>query len=203
MKRLFVRPELCTGCKTCELACAVEHSRSKNLLGAMLESPPPHTRLYVEAVMASHFEVLKMPMTCRHCDPAPCIAACIPQAMHRTPDDVVTNVGGKHDCIACGMCVMMCPFGMIARAPVADGLKATGGLEATGGLKATGSRIMALKCDLCPDRDVPVCATACPTGAIVFAEADEFAHQSRVRASFVLSQARAVGETTMVQAQEE
>ncbi len=191
MKRLFVRPELCTGCKTCELACAVEHSRSKNLLGAMLESPPPHTRLYVEAVMASHFEILKMPMTCRHCDPAPCIAACIPQAMHRTPDDVVTNVGGKHECIACGMCVMMCPFGMIARAPVADGLK------------AAGSRIMALKCDLCPDRDVPVCAAACPTGAIVFAEADEFAHQSRVRASFVLSQARAVGETTMVQAQEE
>ena len=191
MKRLFVRPELCTGCKTCELACAVEHSRSKNLLGAMLESPPPHTRLYVEAVMASHFEILKMPMTCRHCDPAPCIAACIPQAMHRTPDDVVTNVGGKHECIACGMCVMMCPFGMIGRAPAADGLK------------ATGSRIMALKCDLCPDRDVPVCAAACPTGAIVFAEADEFAHQSRVRASFVLSQARAVGETTMVQAQEE
>jgi carbon-monoxide dehydrogenase iron sulfur subunit len=191
MKRLFVRPELCTGCKTCELACAVEHSRSKNLLGAMLESPPPHSRLYVEAAITSPFEILKMPMTCRHCDPAPCIAACIPQAMHRTPDDVVINVGGKHECIACGMCVMMCPFGMIARAPAFDGLT------------ATGSRVMALKCDLCPDRDVPACVAACPTGAIVFAEGDEFAHQSRVRASFVLSQARAVREATMVQAQEE
>jgi len=77
MKRLYVRPELCTGCKTCELACAVEHSRSKNLLGAMMESPPPHPRLYVEAVVASPFEILKMPMTCRHCDPALCIVIAI------------------------------------------------------------------------------------------------------------------------------
>jgi carbon-monoxide dehydrogenase iron sulfur subunit len=185
MKRLFVRPELCTGCKTCELACAVEHSRSKNLLGAMLESPPPHPRLYVEVASPAPFETLKMPMTCRHCDPAPCIAACIPQAMHRSPDDVVTNVGGKRDCIACGMCVMMCPFGMIARAPAPDG------------------KVMALKCDLCPDRDVPACAAACPTGAIVYMEADEFAHLSRGRANAVLAQAWTVRETTMVEAQEE
>jgi carbon-monoxide dehydrogenase iron sulfur subunit len=191
MRRLYVRPELCTGCKTCELACAVEHSRSKNLLGAMLESPPPHSRIYVEAAPLSPFEILKMPMTCRHCDPAPCIAACIPQAMHRSPDDVVTNVGGKHACIACGMCVMMCPFGMIARGLAPDGSS------------TTGAKVIALKCDLCPEREVPACAAACPTGAIVFMEGDEFAHHSRLRASLVLSQARAVREATLVQAQEE
>jgi anaerobic carbon-monoxide dehydrogenase iron sulfur subunit len=185
MKRLYVRPELCTGCKTCELACAVEHSRSKNLLGAMMESLPPHPRLYVEAVMTSAFEVLKMPMTCRHCDPAPCISACIPQAMHRSPDDVVTNVGGKHACIACGMCIMTCPFGMIARAPNTDG------------------KVMALKCDLCPDRAVPACAASCPEGAIVFLEGDEFAHESRQRASAVLATARQVRAATLVKAQEE
>lgn len=185
MKRLFVRPELCTGCKTCELACAIEHSQSKNLLGAMRDPFPAHPRLHIEAVMSLPFEVLKMPMTCRHCDPAPCIAACIPQAMHRSPDDVVTNVGGKHACIACGMCVMVCPFGMITRAPAPNG------------------KVMALKCDLCPDRDMPACAAACPTGAIVFMEGDEFAHQSRIRASAVLAQARAVREATLMHAQEE
>jgi carbon-monoxide dehydrogenase iron sulfur subunit len=151
----------------------------------MLESPPPHPRLYVEAVQKSPFEMLKMPMTCRHCDPAPCIAACIPQAMHRSPDDVVTNVGGKHACIACGMCIMMCPFGMIGRGRAPDG------------------KIMALKCDLCPDRDVPACAASCPTGAIVYVEGDEFAHQSRLRASAVLAEARQIREATLVRAQEE
>jgi carbon-monoxide dehydrogenase iron sulfur subunit len=185
MERLFVRPELCTGCKTCELACAIEHSRSKNLFGALLEAPRPHTRIYVEAVMRSHFDVRKMPMTCRHCDPAPCIAACIPQAMHRSAEDVVTNVGGEHACIACGMCVMMCPFGMIGRAQAPDG------------------KIMALKCDLCPDLDLPACVTACPTGALVFQEGDEFAHVSRVRASAVLVEAQQVHDATLVRAQEE
>ena len=29
MPRLYVRPELCTGCKTCELACAVEHPKQE------------------------------------------------------------------------------------------------------------------------------------------------------------------------------
>lgn len=185
MKRLFVRPELCTGCKTCELACAIEHSQSKNFLGAMMESSPPHLRLYVEATLNGHFEVFKMPMTCRHCDPAPCIAACIPHAMYRTAESVVTNVGGKHACIACGMCVMMCPFGMIARAPDPSG------------------KIMALKCDLCPGRDVPACAAACPTGAILFLEGDDFAHRSRLRASAILSQAKTLREETMTQTLEE
>lgn len=191
MKRLFVRPELCTGCRTCELACAVAHSASQSLLGAISESPPPHTRLYVEATFISPFEILKLPMTCRHCDPAPCIAACIPQAMHRGPRSEVTNVGGKHACIACGMCIMTCPFGMIGRAAVPDPLS------------PAGQRVVAVKCDLCPDRPVPACVTACPTGAIVFVEGDEFAHDARQRASSVLAQARQVREATLVQAQQE
>lgn len=185
MNRLFIHPELCTGCKTCEIACAVEHSLSKNLIGAMMEPSSPHSRIYVEAAEPYTFNMVKMPMTCRHCDPAPCIAACIPKAMHRTPEEMVTNIGGTHECIACGMCVMMCPFGMIARAAAPDG------------------KVMALKCDLCPERDVPVCVEACPTGAIIFVSGDGFAHQSRLRASAVLSQAKSLSETTMAQAEEE
>jgi NADP-reducing hydrogenase subunit HndC len=154
-RQLRVYPELCTGCKTCELACAVEHSRSKNLLGALMESPPPHPRLYVEVDRSSPAETLNMPVICYQCDPAPCITACIPQVMHRSSENGVTNVGGKRACIACSMCVMACPFGVIARAPAPDG------------------KIMALKCDLCPGRDVPACVAACPTGAIVLMEGDE------------------------------
>jgi NADP-reducing hydrogenase subunit HndC len=155
MKRLFVHPELCTGCKICELACAVEHSRSKNLLGALMESPPPHPRLYVEAGGPSPSESSNMPVICYQCNPAPCITACIPQVMHRSSENGVTNVGGKRACIACSMCVMACPFGVIARAPAPDG------------------KVMALKCDLCPGRDVPACVATCPTGAIVLMQGDE------------------------------
>jgi carbon-monoxide dehydrogenase iron sulfur subunit len=110
--------------------------------------------------------------------------------MHRAANDMVTNIGGKHACIACGMCVMMCPFGMIARAAVPDEQA------------AAGSRVIAVKCDLCSDRPVPACAEACPTGAIVFAEADEFAHGSRQRASTVFAAARQVREATWIEATE-
>ena len=115
MKKLYVRPELCTGCRTCELACAVEHSRSKNLLGAMIESPPPHPRLYVEAVSAFPVRVLQ---------DAHDLPPLRPRAVHRRVHPQVDasqrpggmwsrTSGGKHACIACGMCVMTCPFGMI------------------------------------------------------------------------------------------
>ncbi len=50
---------------------------------------------------------------------------------------------------------MACPFGVIARAPAPNG------------------RVMALKCDLCPDRDVPACVAACPTGALALKQGNE------------------------------
>ncbi len=44
MKTVFVRPERCIGCRQCEIACAVEHSASKDLAVAVLERPAPRTR---------------------------------------------------------------------------------------------------------------------------------------------------------------
>ncbi len=62
---------------------------------------------------------------------------------------------------------------------------------------------MAVKCDLCPDRPIPACVEACPTGAIVFMEGDEFSHGARQRASTVLATARQIREATLVEAQKE
>ncbi len=157
-KRLVVQPELCTACGLCELACAVEHSLSKTVLGALIEAPPPHPRIYIEPIPGSQTGAKGVPAICHHCDPAACIAACLPQAMHRSPENGgVTNVGGKTDCIACSMCVIACPFGVIARAPAPTG------------------RLMALKCDLCPGREVPACVAACPTGALAYKKGREIA----------------------------
>jgi carbon-monoxide dehydrogenase iron sulfur subunit len=80
MKTVFIQPELCIGCRQCELACAVEHSASKDETAAFLESPVPRTRIHVEPGPVSS---TAFPNRCRHCNPAPCIQVCPTGAMAR------------------------------------------------------------------------------------------------------------------------
>lgn len=152
MKEIFVRLDRCNGCRTCELACAVEHSASKSLFAAIAETPVPRKRLYVEQVVKH-----KLPLLCRHCEEAPCVQACRTGAMSQ---DALTRLV-SHDpdrCIGCWMCTMVCPYGVIGRE-----------LE----------RRTAVKCDHCPDLELPACVSACPTKALVYAEEEAFSHSVR------------------------
>jgi len=156
MKEIFVRLDRCQGCHSCELACAVEHSQAKSLFAAISEKPVPRKRLYVEWVRQQ-----KVPLLCRHCEDAPCVRACRTGALTQDP---ITRVV-SHDptrCIGCWMCTMVCPYGVIGRR-----------LE---------ERI-AVKCDRCPDRDIPACVAACPTKALVYVEEEEFAEMRRRQAA--------------------
>ena len=154
-KEIFVLPEKCLGCHTCELACAVEHSRAKSLYGAMAEKPGPKSRVYVEWVRLD----LNMPVLCRHCEDAPCMHACIAGAISRQGEVVITN---PDKCIGCWTCVMVCPYGVIGRH-----------LE----------EHKAYRCDRCPDRDVPACVSACPANALVYRTASDFSKDVRRAAS--------------------
>lgn len=148
MQEIFVRLDRCVGCHACEMACAVEHSAGKSLFAAIAEIPVPRKRLYVEQVVEH-----KLPLLCRHCEDAPCVQACRTGAMSQ---DALTRLV-SHDpekCIGCWMCTMVCPYGVIGRQR---------------------ERRVAVKCDRCPDRDVPACVEACPTRALIFAEEEAFA----------------------------
>jgi len=127
----------------------VEHSKSKDLFAAIFETPLPKKRLYVQQV-----EERKFPIVCRHCEDAPCLAACLSGALYRDERGAVRRTREK--CIGCWTCIMVCPYGVVAR-------------------ECRDGRWTSVKCDLCHDRDVPACAASCPTRAIVFAEPEEFA----------------------------
>ena len=81
MKQVVVHPERCVGCMQCMIACATAHSKTQTLITAVRESPLPKPRVHVGAGM--HGE--GFPNRCRHCDPAPCMLACLPGAICRVP----------------------------------------------------------------------------------------------------------------------
>lgn len=153
MKQILARSEHCLGCKSCELACAVAHSTSKTLFEAIKELKPPQKRIFVESS-----EGLNFPLQCRQCLDAPCVHACISGAMQFDLTTGLIQVD-EQKCVGCMMCVMVCPFGVIAEVP-------------------TNHRVA--KCDRCQDLAYnPVCVAACPTKALEFVEVREFAHSGR------------------------
>jgi carbon-monoxide dehydrogenase iron sulfur subunit len=103
--KIFCDTRRCLGCGSCELACAVEHSSSKDLFEAILEEKLPLQRIEVQALPEGNIS-----LRCQHCDDAPCVAACISGAMVKKEDATICNVD---KCIGCWMCIMACPFGVI------------------------------------------------------------------------------------------
>ena len=151
MDQIFVKPEKCMGCRSCEIACAVQHAKDKNLFAAVLQTPPPMKRLFVEAS-----DNVRMPVVCRHCEDAPCLNACLSGCLYRDQKGFVRR--HKERCIGCWSCIMACPFGVVSRDP---------------------DKHIAVKCDRCHKLDTPACVAACPTRALVLVEAGKLSKEKR------------------------
>lgn len=151
MKEILVNIEKCVACKSCEIACRVEHSISKNLFTAIFEEQLPKKRVFVEKI-----DDKVLPLQCRNCDDSPCITACMTGAMHK--DERGVTICDEYKCVGCFMCVMVCPFGII----VPD-------LQLRN----------VIKCDRCPGREIPACVDACPTNALQFSDASTFSGDRR------------------------
>jgi carbon-monoxide dehydrogenase iron sulfur subunit len=153
---IIIDVDKCNACKSCEIACAVEHSVSKDLRQAIHEDPTPRPRVSVEKGL--NFSV---PLQCRQCANAPCIALCPTDALYRVDQDSPVLLD-EEKCIGCNWCVLACPFGVIR---LDDGRK------------------VVLKCDQCFQRvqrgELPACVSACPTGALAFKVLEEVAADRR------------------------
>jgi len=97
-KTLYIDYQKCTGCRLCELVCAVFHDGISN---------PVRSRI---KVMKWEAEGLYIPMTCQQCQDAPCMNVCPVKAISR--DEELGRVFVDYDvCIGCRSCVAVCPFG--------------------------------------------------------------------------------------------
>ena len=148
---IFYDPNRCLGCWNCYLACAVEHSQSKDLFQAIHETPRPMPRLRVLSIPRL---ALPYVVQCMHCENPPCMNVCPVGAIYKGPDGIVRI--DEAACIGCKQCVRACPFGAML---------------------FDHDRGVAIKCDMCEDRLreglPPACVEACPTGALRFGDLSE------------------------------
>jgi carbon-monoxide dehydrogenase iron sulfur subunit len=144
-KQILANLSRCVGCRSCEIACAVAHSETLSVAGALAEGAQ-------SSVLVVNADGKPVPIQCRHCADAPCVVVCPKAAVTKEEDGVV--MPHPELCVACRSCVTVCPFGAVRLAG------------------AEGKTLV--KCDLCADRreagQEPACVEACPTGALLFAD---------------------------------
>ena len=100
-KMLLIHHEKCTGCRLCELVCAVQHDGKSN---------PARSRI---RVIKWEMEGLYVPMSCQQCQDAPCMAGCPAGAISRN-EKLDTVEVDYNLCIGCRTCVSVCPFGAMS-----------------------------------------------------------------------------------------
>jgi Fe-S-cluster-containing dehydrogenase component len=133
----FIDGNRCIGCQACVQACSeCDTHRGESMI-------------HLEYVDRAH-SVQTVPVVCMHCEQPTCAEVCPADAIKRTADGVVQSAR-KPRCIACGNCVLACPFGVP---------------------EVYVDRQIMMKCDMCYDRTSvgkrPMCATVCPSQALFF-----------------------------------
>ena len=102
-KLLMVNPEKCASCRTCELMCSFEHTKTFN------------PSLSAVTVIEYESALISVPIMCMQCDEACCLKVCPVEAISRDECGVVAVNPDK--CIVCKMCVSACPLGSISYHP--------------------------------------------------------------------------------------
>lgn len=133
----FVDPSRCIGCQSCVQACQE------------CDTHKGDSMIHLEFVDRGR-TTQTVPVVCMHCEQPTCAEVCPADAIKRTGDGVVQSAR-KPRCIACGNCVVACPFGVP---------------------ELYEDRQIMMKCDMCYDRSTvgkrPMCATVCPSQALFF-----------------------------------
>ena len=136
-QEFFIDPDRCIGCNACVQSCTecdTHRGHSMIQLDYIDRPRSPQT----------------VPIVCMHCDSPTCAEVCPADAIKRTDDGVVQSAR-KPRCIACGNCVVACPFGVP---------------------EVYEERKIMMKCDMCYDRasvgKKPMCAAVCPSQALFY-----------------------------------
>lgn len=179
----------CVGCDSCSVACklynnlewdesqsgANNESGQGNSTNTAVESSWNNTRLKDNqwtTIQFSEHEVNGQSVwrfaknQCLHCLEPACESACFAKAFRKTETGAVTY--NANLCVGCRYCMLACPFDV----PKFEWKSAIPAIT---------------KCQFCQTRitegQMPACATACPTGALLFGDREELLSIARQRIS--------------------
>lgn len=141
---IMANSQQCIGCRACEVACVMAHNDEQHVLSE---------RHFHPRITVLRSGSRKTPVTCHHCENAPCAQSCPNGAIAMRDDSVQVN---QQKCIGCKACVVACPFGTmeIIVTPLESG----------------GAKAAAHKCDLCATRPQgPACIENCPADVLTLA----------------------------------
>ncbi|MCL4425405.1 MAG: TIGR04076 family protein [Firmicutes bacterium] len=102
--RLLVNTAVCSGCRSCELACSFAHEESFD---------PTVARIQVKKDEPAG---LDFPVACRQCGVASCVNACPEGALSRHPVTRAVRLDVSR-CTGCLLCMKACPFEAIRPHP--------------------------------------------------------------------------------------
>jgi Fe-S-cluster-containing dehydrogenase component/DMSO reductase anchor subunit len=135
----------CVACGACSAACMLENKWT-------FRARKIFTR---NSEVVSSLPVINLSLACNHCKDALCMEGC-PSSAYRRDSETGAIIIEDSQCIACRYCQWNCPY---------DAPK-----------YVSHERVIA-KCHLCHQRLredlIPACATACPTGALVYDKLDD------------------------------
>jgi len=158
----------CIGCRACEVACSVEHDNFVPDVENDGALEAVRTTSETQWTVVNRFETEKgevfVKKQCLHCWQPACAAACLTNAMYKTPQGPVIWRSGK--CMGCRYCMVSCPFDI----PKFE-------------YDEWNPKIQ--KCNMCFDRlqegRKPACVEACPTDALMFGMKRELLEVARIR----------------------
>lgn len=166
-EHIRVVPDKCKACRRCEVACIAAHHNMS------FKEAMKHRDAFVSRVQVVKAEGLKTTVRCHQCDPAPCCNICPTGALQQDEDGRIVMHDEK--CVACEMCINVCPYGTISL----DALRKDSEQENEDMPACVlPEKQVAVRCDMCHSwrmvngKKVTACMEACPVGALYLVEAD-------------------------------
>ena len=165
----------CVGCGACSVICdqtnKLAFNRWRRVFDCGVSDAPERQRLC-------------MPLSCMHCNDAPCREVCPTGATHRRTDGIIDIDYSR--CIGCGYCIMACPYHARSILFQNEYAMEVGTLD--GDVSPENRLGVATKCNFCrprideglkkgliPGRNPeasPACVISCSAGALFFGDFD-------------------------------